>query len=721
MARLVKRCWFERQFPFQMVPRYLTVRWPAVRIAVAGLIMGLAPGAGALTGELAALAFGMPVKYIVYGGDANFPPYEFLDEHGRPAGLNVDLIRAVAQAQGISVRIELRPWNKIRAGLAEGEIDVAAMYRSTQRAREVDFAIPHELIYHEMFIRRGTPALKSLANLDGKRILVEKDTFAEDALMELGYDTELKPVASEPEAVRLLAAGDGDVAIVTQTPGRPFQARLALADKIMPTGPPVLLAEYAFVTRQGRRDLVEILNQGVAAVKADGQFDRIYNRWIRPDPSARLAGQIGWALAAALVLVVAGAVWNQSLRRRVAHQTDALRREFRERERAQAALAETERSLRQSQKMEAIGRLTGGIAHDFNNILTVILNYGSFVRDALAAKKLATEDADEILSATERAMRLTKQLLAFSRATPMKIEPLDLGAVTQEMQAMIQRLVGEHIHVETLVARAPVIVEADLVQIEQMLLNLAANARDAMPAGGKLSITVAGRTLPENNPHSLPAGDYAAIVVADNGSGMDPATLEKIFDPFFTTKKPGQGTGLGLATVFANVTKLGGKVLVASAAGSGATFTLLLPGSRAARPAPAAADSASGKPHHGQGQTVLLVEDNAALRRAARIALEHAGYRLLEAQDGEEAVTGAGQNSGISIVVTDVVMPRRSGPQLVAELRTRIPGLYVLYISGYVREHEKLDLSLPRTAYLAKPFTPQALVAAVQALTATAS
>ena len=704
-----------------MVTRYFIVRGPMVQRCAGLFAIGFVSCACAWAGEPAASARVTPITQIVYGGDAHFPPYEFLDQEGQPAGLNVDLIRAVARAQGIAVQIELRSWKEIRAGLQNGQIDVAAMYRSSRRAREVDFAIPHELIYHEMFIRRGTPSLNSLADLKGRRVLVEKDTFAEDALMEMGYDRELQSVTSEPEALSVLAAGGGDVAVVTQTPGRPFQERLALADKITATGPPVLLTEYAFVTRKGRRDLVEILNQGVAAVKADGQYDRIFNHWIRPDLSARLARQIGWAVVATLAVFFAGAGWNYSLRRRVARQTEALRREFQEKEQAQAALAESERFLRQSQKMEAVGCMAGGIAHDFNNILTIILNYGYFVRAELVAKNLAPASADEILAATERAMRLTKQLLAFSRAMPMKIELLDLCAITQEMRTMIQRLVGEHICVELVVASEPVVVEADLVDIEQMLLNLAANARDAMPDGGKLTITIAGRTLPDGNAFSLAAGDYAAMVMTDNGLGMSSEMLEKIFDPFFTTKQVGHGTGLGLAIVFANVTKLGGKVTVTSAPAKGSIFTLLLPRRRTALSAPALSDRAEKIATGGRRQTVLLAEDDEVLRHAARLALEQAGYQIIEAGDGVEALKVAEQNNLISIVVTDVVMPRRSGPQLVAELRPRIPGLCVLYVSGYVQKNEKIDMSFPHTAFLAKPYTPKALVAAVQALSAAGS
>lgn len=655
-----------------------------------------------------------PPLLVRYGGDAKFPPYEFLNAQGEPTGLNVDLIRAIAKVQGFEVQIQLQPWPRVRAGLSNGQVQVAAMYRSAHRAQEVDFAIPHELIYHEMFVRRDHAPLRSLADLAGKRVLVEAETYSVDVLTELGYGSELRRSPSEPAALEALARGEGDVAIVTQTPGRPFQERRELSEQITATGPPVLLTEYAFVTAKGNRELIETLNQGVAAVKASGEYDHIYNRWIRPDRSAALAHRIAWALGLALVAFLLVALWNRSLRRRVLQQTEALRREYAERERAQAALAESERSLRQAQKLEAIGRLAGGIAHDFNNILTIILNYGSMLREELARRKLDTTDADEILAASERATRLTKQLLVFSHATPMKTERLDLGAVVRDMKVMIQRLVGEHIQVEATLPPAPVVIEADTSQIEQTLLNLAANARDAMPNGGRLAVQVSSRTLPAENSFALPAGDYASLLVADNGIGMDAATLGHIFEPFFTTKAVGKGTGLGLATVFANVTKLNGKITVESSPGRGAAFTVLLP--KCAAPAEVPPPPPALATPHGAGQTILLVEDDDALRRAGTIALERAGYRVVEAEDGERAVTLMTRQDPFAAVVTDVVMPRLSGPGLVSELRGRFPKLRVLYVSGYVHESATLDLSVPGTAFLPKPYTGAELLNAVHAL-----
>jgi signal transduction histidine kinase/CheY-like chemotaxis protein len=655
---------------------------------------------------------------LIYGGDARFAPYEFLDESGKPAGLNVDLINAVGRALGLKVTVRLLPWEQVRTGLMNGRIDVASMYRSPQRAREVDFAVPHELVYHEMFVRAGSPPLMSVTDLSAKRVLVETDTYSADALADLGLGNGLIRVSSEPEALQQLADGHGDAAVVTQAVGRPFRERSALTARIVPTGPPILLSEYAFVLRKNRRALLERLNEGVMAVKASGEYDTIYARWIRPDRSARIARIAGAALAVALVGIVLFVVWTRSLRRLVTAQTDALRREYAEKERALIALADSEKSLRQAQKMELLGRLAGGVAHDFNNLLTVILSYSEFLREEFTARGDDTTEVDEILAASERASRLTAQLLAFSRSRPLETVRIDLCAVVMDNRAMIQRLVGEHIAVEVVLPSSAVTIEAEPTQVEQILLNLGANARDAMPDGGHLTIAVGTHAHGPDNALGLRTATYATLRVTDDGQGMDEATKAQIFEPFFTTKDSGKGTGLGLATVFAHVTRMRGHIAVESAPGRGTSFHLTLPTCEETDTAPVLKHATHILPD-APPETILLAEDDDALRRAARAILEHAGHRVIEAKDGEEALAIVPTDDTVTMVVTDVVMPRRSGPRLVTALRERRPGLLVLYVSGYVQEGEQLDLTMPGTAYLPKPYTPAALAEAVLRLAGT--
>jgi signal transduction histidine kinase/CheY-like chemotaxis protein len=691
----------------------------------------IAPGVLLCGALLLAHAFALPAapvtlpsplpSEIVYGGDDAFPPYEFRDAHGEPAGFNVDLIRAISARQGMRVRIELMPWARVRGALREGRIDVAAMYRSPQRAREVDFAIPHEMIYQEMFVRSGQPALRSLADLAGKRILVEIDTLSVDQLTDLGYGPQLLRMASEPEALRKLADGTGDVAIVTQTPGRPFLYRSELAGRVAPTGPPILLSEYAFVTNRGRGVLLAAINDGLVAVKGSGDYERLYARWVRPGGSGRLLRIAAWFLGACVLVILGSVAWNASLRRQVARQTDALRRGFEEKERAQAALAESELALRRAQKMEAIGRLAGGVAHDFNNILTVISACGSLQRLDLERSRAPTALVDDILKAAERAARLTRQLLAFSRSAPPEAVRLDLGEIVRDMLTMIRRLVGEDVVVEAFTPESCLVVEAETSQIEQVLLNLAANARDAMPNGGRLVIKVEPRTLAEGNALALPPGDYAAVTVTDDGIGMDEATLGRIFEPLFTTKEAGKGTGIGLSAVVSNVAKLRGKVSIESARGRGTSLTFTLPLSRAA-PGPVrhAAQGERAQAPRLARQTILLVEDDEALRRTARTALERAGHRVITARDGQDALELA-RDDDFSLLVTDVVMPRLGGAACAAALRERRSGLPVLYVSGYVHESEALGLEAPHTAILAKPYGIADLVDAVERLAAGAA
>ncbi len=652
---------------------------------------------------------------IVYGGDANFPPYEYLDESGRPAGLNVELIRAVAQHNGWDLRITLLPWPQVKARLESGAIDVAAMYRSALREQICDFAIPHELIYHEMYVRTSSPPVAALNELAGKRVLVQKGTYVEDSLGQAGLGDGLIRLESEPEVLRQLALGTGEVAVVTQTVGRPFARRSRLFPNVSPTGPPVLQSEYAFVTRKKRRDLIEQLNEGVMALKASGAYEHIYSRWVRMDRAGAIARATILAMAG-LVLVAAGVIaWNYSLRRLVGEQTQALRREIEEREKALIALAESEKALRQVQKMETLGRLAGGIAHDFNNILTVILNYSRFQRQALVESQLPTADVDEILAAAERATRLTRQLLAFSRETPIQTVRLDLCALVRNMEGMIRQLVGDCHRVELHLPSQPVIIEAESTQIEQVLLNLAANARDAMPQGGLLAIHVRTQRLQTEPPWLLPTGNYAILTATDTGVGMDKEVMARIFDPFFTTKAVGKGTGLGLSTVFAVAAKLGGKVSVESELGRGSTFTVVLPSFDSLQ-APGAAPAEVKTVLAGNGSPVLLVEDDDALRRAASIALERAGYHVTEAKDGQAAAELDVRGSPYAILVTDVVMPRMGGQQLAAIMRQRQPGLKVLFMSGYVQQDSPLDLSQAGTAFIAKPFEVEMLLQAVQQL-----
>ena len=368
-----------------------------------------------------------------------------------------------------------------------------------------------------------------------------------------------------------------------------------------------------------------------------------------------------------------------------------------------------EEQLRQSQKMEAIGRLAGGVAHDFNNLLTAIAGYASFVRDALAADNPAQEDIAQVLKAAERAANLTRQLLAFSRRQIIAPQIINVNDVILNLHKMLRRLISEDIDLVTLAAPDLGAVKADPGQIEQVLINLVVNAGDAMPEGGRLTIETSNVTLDEEYARrhvDVVPGDYVMLAVSDTGCGMTDEVKARIFEPFFTTKEPGKGTGLGLATCYGIVKQSGGHIWFYSEAGKGTTFKIYLPRVEARAHGMAARGDESVRLRGGQ--TVLLVEDDLSVRGFAARVLREQGYVVLEAADGEEALALARQRQGapVHLLVTDVVMPQMGGKELARQLKELHPALKVLFVSGYTENAIAHQAVLePGVAFLQKPFT----------------
>jgi PAS domain S-box-containing protein len=364
-----------------------------------------------------------------------------------------------------------------------------------------------------------------------------------------------------------------------------------------------------------------------------------------------------------------------------------------------------EQQLRHAQKMEAVGSLAGGIAHDFNNILTVILSLGVDVSEALPPGSPVRADVEEIVATAKRAGGLTRQILAFARKQVSDPVDLDLNATISGATKLLERLIGEHIAVKLSLAPGLPHVHADPRQLEQVLMNLAVNARDAMAAGGTLAISTFFLPALEGARHGR-----VELVVRDSGRGMDAETLARAFDPFFTTKGPGKGTGLGLAVVHGIVQQCGGTASIDSAPGRGTAVRIVLPAGAPSttRSAPAAVRNVPVAP----GRVVLLVEDEEPVRRVAARILERAGYRVLAVADGEDALRIAAATPRIDLLLTDVVMPGMSGTRLADHLRAARPSLPVLYMSGFSRDLPE-SLAPPPGTLLQKPFTPEVLAARV--------
>jgi PAS domain S-box-containing protein len=387
-------------------------------------------------------------------------------------------------------------------------------------------------------------------------------------------------------------------------------------------------------------------------------------------------------------------------------------RDVTEEKRAEAALRESEDQLRQAQRMEAVGRLAGGIAHDFNNLLTIILGQCEMLTVASAEDEAGRRNLDVIRDAADRAAGLTRQLLAFSRKQIMQPAVLDLNDVVRGVGSLLRRVIGEDIELSTVLGTSPGRVRADRSQLEQVIMNLAVNARDAMPHGGRLTIETLAERVDHPREPGLPPGEYAVLRLADEGTGISADVRRHIFEPFFTTKGPGKGTGLGLATAYGIVQQHGGHIAVDSAVGRGTTFRVYLPVVTESVDVAAA----QGLSAPSGDETVLLVEDEADVRAVIRRLLTTLGYAVIEARGADEAVAQIEARGGVDLVLTDVVMPRRSGRALAEELWARWPGLPVIFMSGYTDEavghHGLVDAG---ALVIQKPFTRGDLGRAVRA------
>ena len=410
--------------------------------------------------------------------------------------------------------------------------------------------------------------------------------------------------------------------------------------------------------------------------------------------------------------------------RRQAEQLRQLEKRAHEHELALERVRKAELSdqLRQAQKMEAVGNLAGGIAHDFNNLLTVIQGYSSFLMSGLKSDDPMREHAQAIQEAASQAGWLTRQLLTFSRKAVVQPRVVDLNAIAETTEKMLRRVIGEHIQLVTHLARDLGRVNADPAQLEQVLMNLAVNARDAMKNGGRLVIRTLNATVDGADERgTLKPGDYTVLEVTDTGQGMDEATQARIFEPFFTTKEVGKGTGLGLATVYGIVQQSGGHIDVQSAPGRGTTFRVWLPRVQEPVEEPRLVAPRS-TPGRGTG-VVLLAEDERPVRMLARRVLEQAGYRVLEASSGEKAIELCDGHPGpINLLLTDMVMPGMNGRELAHAVLERRPEIQVLFMSGYMDDIAGVLTPEEReTRFLEKPFSPEAMVRKVRELVEMAS
>jgi two-component system cell cycle sensor histidine kinase/response regulator CckA len=488
---------------------------------------------------------------------------------------------------------------------------------------------------------------------------------------------------------------------VVDMDGRPRAVNPALAEMLGYT--PLELAAMTFPEFTHPDDLQTDLELFAELMAGTRESYRLEKRYIRRD------GEIVWGrLALSLIRDDEGRP----------EFAVAMLEDVTELRHAEAALRANEDRQRATQKLEAIGRLAGGIAHDFNNLLTVIIGSAEMLRSGdIGIDRARRDHVAQIQEAADRAATLTRQLLAFGRRQRFDIQVTDLNRVIGETLALLARVVPSDIAIESQLDPQLDAVWADPSQLEQVIMNLALNARDAMPDGGLFRITTANARLTDPLPTEklvVPAGDYVVLTVSDDGVGMDATTTSHVFEPFFTTKATGSGTGLGLATVFGIVKQSDGFITVESEPERGTTFTIYLPKTTTAEARVETADQPPSNDSTTGPRTILVVDDNQAVRKLVTEMLAAAGYNVLSSPSAQSALDQAAeQDFQIDLVVSDVVMPNTSGPEFIAELRRRSPRpIRALYVSGY--NDERLAASHGDEHFLSKPFTSQTLLNAVE-------
>ncbi len=647
-----------------------------------------------------------PLRVVM---DNNYPPYVFTDAAGNAQGILIDQWRLWEKKSGRRVELHPMDWGEAKRRMEAGEFDVIdTIFFNEERARIYDFSKPYARLEVPVFFHRNISGITGAESLKGFAVGVKKGDAAVDFLKRHGVDKLLQFDSYEQIAG---AARDGTVVVfvIDKPPALYFLYKLGIQERFR-YSQPLYVGEFHRAVRKGETAVLKTVEDAFSLITPQ-ETERIRHRWFGTTPSGTLP-YLKYLLATILAISALALVliaWNRTLRKSVEQRTKALREEM-------AVNAQLEEQLLQSRKMEAIGRLAGGVAHDFNNLLTVIIGYLSLVLKRTGPDFPHHTELCEVKIAAEQAAALTQQLLAFSRKQVLDPKVTDLNDLARNAERILRRLVGEDIVFSTRLETFPLPILADTGQVEQIIINLAVNARDAMPKGGELTIATRRHEIDASFARKHPplaTGPHAVLTVTDTGAGMAPETLSKIFDPFFTTKEVGKGTGLGLSTVYGIVAQSRGCVTVESMPGQGTVFQVFFP---AAEPARTDATPAGGAIPGSGNETILVAEDEDSVRALIGSVLAEAGYHVLAARDGREALERFREAGGtVGLLLTDVIMPGMNGRELADRLAKQAPGLRVLFISGYtddaIGRHGVLDGS---THFLPKPFSPEMLARKVR-------
>ena len=650
---------------------------------------------------------------VVVACEQDFKPYSFLDDYGRPAGFCVEIITAVAGAMDIPIRIVHGTWDSVWNGLVEGRYDVLPIVaKLPSRLPYVDFSLSHTETFDAFIVRSGDPLIKDVRGARGKEILVLRSDAAHHALLERNFEGKIIPVDKASEMVRLLASGKHDAILFPKLLGIMLVNDLGISGlKVGPTIPDHL-RDFAFAVKKGDAELLEKLNQGLLIVKSNGEYDRIYEKWLGyADPWLKYKKYF-WHIAAILAAAAIVTIISIFMLRRIvkertaelAEKNQLLSHEIAERMRA-------EDELIKAQKLESLGVFAGGIAHDFNNLLQAITNSISVARMHAPPGSPVLRVLNDAENATKYAAGLSMRLLTFAKGgSPVRKVSL-IENVLQESISL--SMSGSNIACETVIGDGLPPVEIDEAQMNQVFSNLIINAKESMPDGGRIQVNAQWFTALENRQPRLKDGEYVRISITDNGAGIPEENLIKIFDPYFSTKERGaeKGTGLGLSVCHSIITKHDGLITVESQVGRGATFHVYLPVSD--KP-PYEVLKKEIAPRVCSGR-ILMMEDEKNLWVSTRLIFKSMGYEVEFAMNGNEAISiyRRAREAGRPFdgVILDLTIPGgMGGKETIKMLQETDGGVKAIVVSGYADDPVMTNFrEYGFVAALAKPYTVEQL------------
>ena len=639
-------------------------------------------------------------------------PMEFFDAQGNYQGMVADYIRLVETKLKVRFqRVRYPSWKAILDAAARGEVDIIpAAHPTPARWTFMDWTEPYIEFPSVIITHKDQADTLSPAQMAGMRVGVCQNYVVEDYLRINFPQLDLFPVPTGVQGLRKVSFKELD-AMVMELPAAFYNIEAEQITNLRMAGHSNWVARYAIGTSKANPQLHAILQKGLDMI-SEKEKRQIRKRWIGLEQSLILhqnqLTQLGLALAGLLTLVVITVfTWNHTLKRRIALAVKELNDELEERNRAQEQNRQLEARLRQAQKMEAMGTLAGGIAHDFNNILGTIIGYGEMMElfDIPEGGK-ARQRLDQILAASYRARDLVDQILTFSRRSGSETRPVALAPVIKETAKFIQVLLPPNIHIQVHPMPQDLSIEANPVQIHQVLMNLCTNAAHAMgeEAQGTIDIQLERREVSNADATDLAAGSYARLTVADTGPGIAEEVLDRVFDPFFTTKPTGEGTGMGLSVVHGIIQNFKGRIFAKNRPGQGAEFEILIPETHPDQPpAPTATVPLSLS---GQGGKILLVDDDDALLNMSRELLSQLGYQVLPMASPQAALTAFRRDPwAFDLVITDLLLPQLSGDRLAWQFKLIRPDLPILLCSGRINTPHAQEI-LARfgiDAFLAKP------------------